>query len=137
MKMDEALKMLERNGYKLTNRRKDMIEYFSRENKYKTAKELHQHMKNIYSSISFDTVYRNLHLYEKLGILETTELEAEKHFRMTCSETHHHHFICKTCRKTKKLNFCPMIYVEDLLQQYEIKGHKFEVYGQCPNCFAS
>lgn len=138
MTVKDAIKLLRKKGYKLTNRREEILNFFAHEaNKYKTARDLYEHMENLYPGISYDTVYRNLHLYHKLGILEATDLDAEKHFRFTCSDHHHHHFICKTCGTAKKINFCPMDYISKFLAHYTVDDHKFEVYGLCPTCSAS
>src|SRR5690625_5813510 len=85
-------------------------------------------MEDIHEGISFDTVYRNLNLYDELGILETTELNGEKHFRMTCTHDHHHHFICNTCVKTKNIPVCPMDEVgntrsEEHTSELQSRGH--------------
>lgn len=137
MNVQKALNILLENGYKMTKRREDILNFFAAKNKYKTAKDVYQYMEEIYPGISFDTVYRNLHLYHELGILEVTDLNAEKHFRMRCEDDHHHHFICRLCGKTKKIDYCPMDYISKHLQQYAVDGHKFEVYGTCPTCLAS
>jgi len=134
MNKHQAINRLIKKGYKITKRREDMIDFFAKEDKYHTAKALYQHIESIDKGISFDTVYRNLHLFHDLGILESTDLNGEKHFRMNCSDSHHHHFICNSCGKTKKIRLCPMDEVENLLSSYEIDGHKFEVYGLCPSC---
>ena len=134
MNKKEAITLLQKQGYKVTKRRDDILSFFSNEDKYHTAKNLYEYMEAIYPGISYDTVYRNLHLYHDLGILESTDLHAEKHFRMNCSDQHHHHFICNTCGTTKKVKVCPMDEVEQMLQAYIIEGHKFEIYGLCPSC---
>lgn len=134
MNKQEAIILLQNRGYKMTKRREHIVSFFANEDKYYTAKDLYEHMESIYPGISFDTVYRNLHLFHDLGILESTDLRSEKHFRMNCADHHHHHFICNTCGKTKKLNICPMDEVEKMLTKYKIEGHKFEVYGLCPSC---
>lgn len=132
--MHEAKLILQNKGYKLTERRQEILEFFANTNRYKTAKDLHLHMQGIYEGISYDTVYRNLHLFNDLNILESTELDAEKLFRMKCSDQHHHHFICKTCGDIKKLDLCPMTDISNLLSGYQVDDHKFEVYGLCPEC---
>lgn len=134
MDKQEAMTLLKKQGYKVTHRREDMLDFFTSEDKYRTAKDVADFMEEKYPGISFDTVYRNLHLYNDLGILETTDLNAEKHFRMNCSSDHHHHFICNICGKTRKIKTCPMDEVTDTLQGFVIEAHKFEVYGRCPNC---
>lgn len=134
MNKKEAMQLLNKKGYKTTKRRLDILDFFANADGYRTAKELNDYMESLYKGISFDTVYRNLHLYHELGILEVTELNAEKHFRMNCGDHHHHHFICNDCGKTKKIDICPMHEVEELLTNFLVKGHKFEVYGLCPIC---
>lgn len=134
MNKENAITLLVDEGYKITQKRKDILDFFAKQEKYFTAKNLHEYMESKYPGISFDTVYRNLHLYHDLGILESTDLNAEKNFRMNCGHEHHHHFICNRCGKTKNIEYCPMITIEGELAQCEILGHKFEIYGLCPNC---
>jgi len=137
MTLKEAINLLKDHGYKTTKRRKDILAFFAENDRYRTAKELNDYLETTYQGISFDTVYRNLHLFHQLGILEMTELNSEKHFRMACAQHHHHHFICNDCGKTKKINICPMDEVEDDLRNYYIQDHKFEVYGLCPVCISA
>ncbi|MDC3417897.1 Fur family transcriptional regulator [Aquibacillus salsiterrae] len=134
MNVDEALTILKEHGYKYTGKREDILSFFATEDRYRTAKDLLQYMEPNYSGISFDTIYRNLHLFREVGILESTDLNGEKHFRMKCAHHHHHHFICKDCGLTKEIETCPMETVKTELQSFAIEDHKFEIYGLCPAC---
>ncbi|GIO28677.1 Fur family transcriptional regulator [Ornithinibacillus bavariensis] len=134
MNTTDAIELLKQKGYKTTGKRKDILSYFEEADGYRTAKDLIQHLEETYEGISFDTIYRNLHLYNEMGILETTELNGEKHFRMNCTHHHHHHFICKDCGRTKEIDVCPMEEVKKSLKDYDIEDHKFEIYGLCPEC---
>ncbi|WLV23909.1 Fur family transcriptional regulator [Aciduricibacillus chroicocephali] len=135
MNFEKAINRLKENGYKMTDKRKDMLNFFLSAGGYRTAKELNEYMEERYEGISFDTVYRNLNTFAELDILEMTELDGEKHFQISCSDSHHHHFICRKCGRTKEINICPMDRIcSNLLNGYEIESHKFEVYGICPEC---
>ena len=68
MNTNDAIKVLKENGLKYTDKRKDMLDIFVKEDKYLNAKHIQQQMDKDYPGISFDTVYRNLHLFKDKSI---------------------------------------------------------------------
>lgn len=134
MNLDEALQILKERGFKYTGKREEMIRICAQEKRYLSAREIMEQMKENYPTLSFDTVYRNLSTFVELGILEETELEGEGKFRLACSHGHHHHLICTECGKTKAVAACPMNHVPELPQDFQVTGHKFEIYGKCNSC---
>ena len=106
MNTNDAIKILKDNGLKYTKKREDMINIFVNEDKYINAKYIQQQLDNDYPGISFDTIYRNLHLFKDLNIVESTELDGEMKFRIACTNHHNHHFIWENCGDKKEIIFC-------------------------------
>lgn len=136
MNLEEALELMNKAGYKDTKKRRDMIEVFVQQNRYISAKMLQQYLSPLYPQISFDTIYRNLSTFEEVGIIERTELNGERHYKIGCKgqNHHHHHFICNSCGKTTVLEYCPIGIFANQLPNYQITAHKIELYGLCDEC---
>ncbi|MCT4778198.1 MULTISPECIES: Fur family transcriptional regulator [Exiguobacterium] len=135
MKETEQLTRLQSSSLKVTPKRIEMFAFLAAEERYVSAKDVLDYMRAKHPTMSFDTVYRNLKSFAEEGLLEATELNGEKAFRVTCgSNHHHHHLICRGCGKTKLLELCPMRFVETLDPDFEVVDHKFEIYGYCKQC---
>ena len=135
MNVEKAWDILKGHSFKRTKNRETILEFLSERDSYTPAMDVSEFLKKDNPGVSFDTIYRNLATFANLGILEETELNGERQFRMHCDPgVHHHHFICTECGKTKNIPGCPMDFLTVSLPGVEIEGHKFEVYGKCPQC---
>ena len=138
-KVAKLMTLLKEKGYKYTDKRKAMVELLVTEDRYITAKYVSETVGRVYPGLSFDTIYRNLNTYEELGLLETTEMNGEKYFKIGCldAEHHHHHHICLRCGRAKNIHIdvCKNLNIPEL-EGYRIDDHKFEIYGVCPSCLA-
>ncbi|MCO7176239.1 Fur family transcriptional regulator [Sporolactobacillus kofuensis] len=134
MNKREAMVLLKKKGYKHTDKREDILDLFEQQDGYLSAKDIQSALKDNYPGISFDTIYRNLSLFQDLMILEETELDGEKIYQFHCTEHHHHHLICLRCGKTKTIDVCPMQDLSQIDPEFQVTGHKFEIYGYCKHC---
>ena len=137
---DKFLERLREQGFKLTGKRKSIVEILFEQERYISAKELLERMKETYPRLSFDTVYRNLHLLKEEKIIEESTFgDGGSKFRITCdTHYHHHHYICTVCGKTELVEGCPM----DSLgltppKGFHVDSHRFEIFGQCAECSMS
>lgn len=135
MNETEQLSRLQASSLKVTPKRVEMYSYLASEDRYVSAKDVLDYMRAKHPTMSFDTVYRNLKSFADEGLLEATELNGEKSFRVRCAASHHHHhLICRICGKTRLLDLCPMKFVETVDSEFEVTDHKFEIYGYCKEC---
>lgn len=135
--IDSALQILKHNNYKLTNQRKDLLEYLNRyQDEYINVSQVDQHMHKLYPKMSHNTIYRNIRDFNQLGIVELQTKRGALQVKYQCDfkHVHHHHFICTSCGKVQELAECPMDQFARQLPGCKISGHKFEIYGICVDC---
>lgn len=130
----EIEKVLAEKGYKLTNQRKAILKAFEDTEKHLlTAQEVFE---KVSSGMNFSTVYRNLEMLTKINVLNRVILaHGVSAFELKTQDHHHHHLICKSCGKTKTINFCPFeAFNADPNDDFVATDHKFEIYGLCKKC---
>ncbi|MDP9729259.1 Fur family transcriptional regulator [Alicyclobacillus tolerans] len=134
----EVLQQLKDAGYKFTGKRQMVIDYFvNHEDKFLTAKDVYENVRETYPNVSYDTIYRTLTLLRELGVLEEMEFsEDAMRYRLTCDKHHHHHLVCLECGSITPLEDCPMSWLPELPNGFRIVNHRFEVYGICAACQA-
>ncbi|WP_166626645.1 Fur family transcriptional regulator [Jeotgalicoccus sp. S0W5] len=126
--------MLQEANFKVTKKRLRMIEIFMEDERYLSAKEIQESMNEEYPGISYDTIYRNLHTLNDINVLEQTTFSGEMQYKISCTDHHHHHFICEKCGETKVINYCPVGEWQKELGSLTINSHKVELYGLCEKC---
>jgi Fe2+ or Zn2+ uptake regulation protein len=135
--IEEKLKSM---GYKLTGQRRLIIEALEEKPLHYTAQEILEKAKQKNSSINFSTIYRNLELLCRLGIVNKLNISSGiSHFELKDTQ-HHHHLICLCCGEMKKVDICPYSQLNttelDKLGFVPVE-HKFEIYGYCKKCSPS
>ena len=83
------------------------------------------------------TVYRTLEAFEGIGILQRIPLEENGClFELTEPDDHHHHFVCRECHRTERLDICIASELESRAKElgFTQVTHLMEVYGLCEDC---
>ena len=128
---------LKDQGYKLTGQRRIIIEAFEECPAHYTAHEVFEKVKAQNPNINFSTVYRNLELLCRIGVINKLNISSKiSHFELT-HNGHHHHVICLKCGDMKSIDMCPYgeLKVSDLDEiGFVPVNHKFEIYGYCKKC---
>ncbi len=128
-------KNMRENNIRLTRQREILIDYLIVQKTPKSAEEIYKEIEN--QNISLTTVYRNLELLKEIGIVEELTLEGgEFRYIINCYSHHWHHAVCTKCGYTKRLTHCPLEFeiIKSSLSEFEITGHRWEVYGTCLDC---
>ncbi|GIP37638.1 zinc-specific metallo-regulatory protein [Paenibacillus sp. J31TS4] len=135
MTADEIVRMMGKQGMRITDQRRTLAELFAGAAGYLTPKDVYDSMNKTYPGLSFDTVYRNLRLMHEMGVLEQFVFEDGIKFRLHCQENHHHHHvICLNCERTYPVVYCPMQEIPGMPEGFQAVKHKFEIFGYCKDC---
>lgn len=138
---DEIKEKLKKNGYKLTNQRLLVIEVIlENSGDHLTSEGIYELVKKEDPAVGLATVYRNLKLFTKIGILTKLNIgDGCSRYEINRSENshHHHHLICKKCGKIFEVEDDALeILEEEIEKKYDFKvtNHKVKFYGICKEC---
>lgn len=138
MKEQETRNFFSRLGIKNTKQRKMVLNLLKNTDELLSAEQIYTGLKNQDENINLSTVYRILELFVSKGILvkSTIPNDSKSVFEINHSE-HQHHLICMRCKKIIPVNSCPLENFEKSLREnteFDITGHKLEIFGYCPKC---
>lgn len=136
--MDNVIDVLRDKGHKITPQRRAVINALLNCGPFSTALQLLEYVKKEQPDVSLDTVYRNLSLFQQLGIVNEIQMINQDGNRFEISrDGHHHHIICLKCGKIECLQKCPVS--KEAIETIEKNGfavvsHSLEFYGYCCGC---
>ncbi len=83
------------------------------------------------------TVYRCLAALEEIGLLRRCDLgDGCQRYEYNSPGHHHHHLVCRKCRRVSSLDLCVVEPLERLAREqgYTQISHVLEIFGLCPEC---
>lgn len=136
---EELEELLKKQGLKITNQRKAIINAFLNSKKHLlTASEVYDMVSKDSSTLNFSTVYRNLEILLKTGLVKRVNLDnGVNSYELNIDNHHHHHLICLTCGDTETITYCPIEEINKSIKQsseFTPIDHKLEIYGYCIKC---
>ena len=128
---------LSKKGYKITKAREAVMHVLENSESPVSAEEIYINIRNMGQSVNLSTVYRTLELLEKKGFAMKEHIGDGKARYELNRDVHKHHIICTSCRDRVSIDICPLQELHMDLgakTQFDITGHKLELYGICPKC---
>ena len=132
-----AQQVLNSSSQRVTAQRTLLLELLRRSEGHLDADELYRRARRKHSRISLSTVYRNLQLFKKLGLIEEHHFAEEHHHYEVKQTTEHQHLLCLNCGKIVEFA-CPLSqkFKKDVGRQYDfdITGVEVRMTGLCSTC---
>ena len=137
--MDSYLKILKNDNRKITPRRKAVISLFMDNNASMGPYEVFQKLRKKILPLGLPTVYRILDELKELGILIQVPSGDRQLYYMLCRlpEEHHHHFVCRECKKTEEVEYCNFDEVSRFIEKKlngKVENHSLHIEGLCAQC---
>lgn len=129
---------LRKEGFRIGKTRKFMLELFFNLKGTITAAELKKELYQAGITSDRVTFYREINFLKKQKIISEIELgDHQKRYELAFNN-HHHHLICRACKKVFKIELNKSL--EKELEQvgnngkFVVESHLLEFFGRCKNC---
>lgn len=130
--------LLNREGIKSTRHRNAILQLLEESESPLTAEQLFITLRDKSASIDLSTVYRTLDTFaSKNLVIKSNRMDDGKALYELNHHEHKHHLLCVGCHKLISLEECPMGELQQVLKKkidFDVTGHKLEIYGYCHDC---
>lgn len=126
-------------GLKWTKQRKHVYEVLAEATEPLTAVQIYHQVEHVIegNSYALSTIYRILTSFEEKNFIIKSNWMGDGTVVYELNRGEHTHYaVCLGCHSRIPLQQCPFehIHLEENMNDFQITGHKIEVYGYCPKC---
>ena len=120
-----------------TRQRRAVQEALESFDDFRSAQEIHELLGVRGEEVGLATVYRTLQLLAEHGEVDVLRTEEGEAIWRRCSETHHHHLVCRSCGATVEVEG-PAVerWTSAIASEHGFSAisHNLEIFGTCPRC---
>tara|TARA_Y100001968_G_C19383410_1_gene731523 strand:- start:827 stop:1228 length:402 start_codon:yes stop_codon:yes gene_type:complete len=127
---------MNRNQAGITYRQNLLLEGLKKCDDELSGQELHRQLLQSKNTMGLATVYRNLQVLVKQGLIRSRHLPTGE-VLYTPVERDIHHLTCVDCGETTRLDSCPvktMHVSTKTAKKFELLFHTLEFFGLCQDC---
>ena len=127
-------------GLRPTRQRRAVLDALTSFDDFRSAQEIHEILEDRGERVGLATVYRTLQALAEHDVVDTLRTEDGEAIYRRCSDTHHHHLVCRDCGATVEVEG-PAVerWTSTVADQHGFTdlSHTLEVFGRCPTCTAT
>jgi Fur family ferric uptake transcriptional regulator len=104
---------------------------------FHSAQEIHDLLGRRGESVGLATVYRTLQRLAEAGEVDMMRTEDGEAIYRRCSDTHHHHLVCRSCGRTVEVEGPAVERWTDAIAAqhgFAAVSHTLEIFGTCRDC---
>jgi Fur family transcriptional regulator, ferric uptake regulator len=127
----------EQSGLRPTKQRLAVASALAATEGFHSAQEIHDLLGRRGESVGLATVYRTLQRLADTGEVDMMRTEEGEAIYRRCSETHHHHLVCRSCGATVEVEG-PAVekWTSAIASEHGFSdlSHTLEIVGTCADC---
>ncbi|WP_148575677.1 Fur family transcriptional regulator [Nocardioides caldifontis] len=120
-----------------TRQRRAVAECLRRFDDFRSAQEIHDLLRQGGDNVGLSTVYRTLQAMADADEVDVLRAEDGEARYRRCSDTHHHHLVCRGCGHTVEVEG-PAVerWATKVAEEHGFAevSHTLEIFGHCPDC---
>lgn len=104
---------------------------------FRSAQQIHALLTDQGETVGLATVYRALQRMAETGEVDTLRTEEGELTYRRCSDTHHHHLVCRACGATFEIEGPAVEQWADRVAHehgFTEVSHSLEIFGTCADC---
>lgn len=128
---------LQKNGYRLTESRRAVVEVIANSKRILTAIEVFDLARLRCDSLGLVTVYRTLAKLEELALIERVHQHEDCHAYVAHLPGHQHLLICQSCGRAEYFSgdrIEPLMEKVAMNSGYHVSHHWLQLVGICSEC---
>jgi Fur family ferric uptake transcriptional regulator len=128
---------LSEKGYRLTPQRLMILSAIEDSSEHISAEEIYAQVAAKFPHVNISTVYRNLELLKRLGMVYEINLGEGRIRYHSERKGHHHHLVCQNCGSVIDIDEAMLSSLrETLLRDYNFRAElrHVAIFGLCENC---
>jgi Fe2+ or Zn2+ uptake regulation protein len=123
--------------HRTTSQRRLLLDIMHSAEGHLDADELYRRARERKDRLSLSTVYRNLQLFKKLGLVEEHHFEEGRHCYELKPSVEHHHLICLGCGRVEEFTCPETQYMKEKVakdKNFKIISTEVRMTGFCSAC---
>jgi Fur family transcriptional regulator, ferric uptake regulator len=104
---------------------------------FRSAQEIHDLLRRNRENVGLSTVYRTLQALAEGGEVDVLRTEDGEAVYRRCSNSHHHHLVCRGCGRTVEVEGPAVETWADVMAAehgFTDVSHTLEIFGTCGDC---
>ena len=121
----------------ITKRQEQLLEELNKYEDELSGQELHRQLIESGKLMGLSTVYRNLQILIKQGLIRSRHLPTGE-VLYTPVDRDFHHLTCVQCGETSKMEGCTVKDIhtpKENTRKFQLLFHQLEYFGLCQNCY--